>query len=53
MREDPERRKIALVATAHWLVRVMGAMLRTGECWRETKLEAVKIERTAAGTAGS
>jgi len=32
---DPQRRKIALIATAHYLVRVMQAMLRTGEFWRE------------------
>jgi transposase len=31
---DPQRRKIAVVATAHWLVRVMQTMLRTGETWR-------------------
>lgn len=31
---NPERRKIALVATAHYLARVMYAMLRSGECWR-------------------
>ncbi len=31
---NPERKKIALVATAHHLVRVMVAMLRTGETWR-------------------
>jgi transposase len=31
----PDRRKIALVATANRLARVMGAMLRTGEVWRE------------------
>ena len=30
-----ERRKIALVATAHHLVLVMQAMLRSGELWRE------------------
>lgn len=35
MREDPDRKKIALVATAHHLVRVMTAMLRSGEAWRE------------------
>lgn len=29
-----DRRKIALVATAHYLLRVMLAMLRTGETWR-------------------
>lgn len=32
--KDPDRRKIALVATAHYLVRVMLAMLKTGEVWR-------------------
>jgi transposase len=31
---DADRRKIALVATAHHLVRAMHAMLRTGEVWR-------------------
>lgn len=29
-----ERKKIALVATGHYLLRVMAAMLRTGEVWR-------------------
>lgn len=33
-RDNPERRKIALVATAHFLLRAMMAMLRTGEVWR-------------------
>ena len=32
-RDDPERRKIALVATMHYLARVMVTMLRTGETW--------------------
>jgi transposase len=40
--DDPGRKKIALVATAHRLARVMAAMLRTGETWRE--------ETTAATT---
>jgi len=40
-RNDPERRKIALVATAHYLVRAMFAMLRSGEVWR-------KLEQPAA-----
>ena len=31
---DRDRKKIALVATAHYLARVMLSMLRTGECWR-------------------
>jgi hypothetical protein len=35
-RGDPHRRKIALVATAHHLLRAMHAMLRTGEAWRST-----------------
>lgn len=29
-----DRRKIALVATAHWLLRCMFAMLRTGQAWK-------------------
>ena len=33
-RGDPERTKIALVATAHYLLRVMVSMLQTGEVWR-------------------
>ena len=33
-RGDCERRKIALVATAHYLLRVMLTMLQTGEVWR-------------------
>jgi transposase len=39
MRGDPDRKKIALVATAHYLCRVMAAMLRTGEPWRGSKEE--------------
>jgi len=31
---DPDRKKIAIVAIAHHLCRVMAAMLRTGEVWR-------------------
>ena len=34
-RGDPERKKIALVATAHYLVRVMHAMLRDNRPWQE------------------
>lgn len=33
-KNNPERRKIALVATAHYLARVMLAMLTSGEQWR-------------------
>jgi transposase len=34
-RDDPQRKKIALVATAHYLVRVMWALLRRGTEWQE------------------
>ena len=40
MRGDPDRRKIALVATAHHLLRVMLAMLKTGELCRWNKIAA-------------
>jgi transposase len=33
--DNPDRKKIALTATGHYLIRVMYAMLRTGETWRE------------------
>jgi transposase len=33
-RDDPQRQKIALVATAHYLVRVMWAMMRHGTTWQ-------------------
>jgi transposase len=42
MGNDPDRKKIALVATAHHLARVMGAMLRSGEVWRESVRPASK-----------
>jgi len=32
---DPDRRKIAIVATAHYLARVSLAMLKSGECFDE------------------
>jgi transposase len=35
MNNDPDRKKIAIVATAHRLCRIMAAMLRSGETWRE------------------
>jgi len=34
-RDDPQRKKVALVAKAHYLVRVMWAMLRRGTVWQE------------------
>ena len=35
-RGDPQRKKIALVATAHYLVRVMWSMLKRGTVWQES-----------------
>jgi hypothetical protein len=34
MNDDPDRKKIAIVAIAHHLCRVMAAMLRSGQRWR-------------------
>ena len=36
MRDDPDRRKIAIVATAHYLIRVMWSMLKHNTTWRES-----------------
>ncbi len=35
-RGEKHRRKIAIVATAHYLIRVMWAMLKRGELWQES-----------------
>jgi len=35
-RDDPDRRKIAIVATAHYLIRVMWSMLKHNTMWKET-----------------
>jgi transposase len=39
-RGDRDRKKIAVVATGHYLVRVMFKLLKTGELWRETEAAA-------------
>jgi len=39
-RGDPQRKKIAVVATAHYLVRVMWALLRRGTVWQENEARA-------------
>jgi transposase len=39
-RQDPERKKIAVVATAHYLARVMYALLKHGTCWQESERAA-------------
>lgn len=38
---NPERRKIAIVATAHYLLRAMHSMLLSGESWRGPVLERI------------
>jgi transposase len=38
--KDPGRKKIAIVAIAHYLCRVMAAMLRSGEVWRKATATA-------------
>ena len=40
LRDDPGRRKIALVATAHHMLRIMLAMLQSGELWRSDQTAA-------------
>jgi transposase len=37
LRGDPQRKKIAVVATAHYLVRVMWALLKRGTVWQENE----------------
>lgn len=46
-RQDPQRKKIALIATAHWLARVMLAMLRNGEASRFTRLTRKQAAQAA------
>lgn len=51
-RGEADRRKIALVATAHHLARVMAAMLRTGEVWREVaRPDSMKMRKKNEGRA--
>jgi transposase len=35
-RDDPQRKKIAVIATAHYLARVMYALLKRGALWQES-----------------
>jgi transposase len=39
-RGDPQRQKVALVATAHYLVRVMWSLLKHGTTWEENPAQA-------------
>jgi hypothetical protein len=51
-RGEQDRRKIALVTTAHHLARVMAAMLRTGEGWREQDRRGPKNDEGRAAPGG-
>jgi transposase len=53
LNQDPQRDRIALIATAHYLLRVMLAMLKTGELWRhpeEKKTPSGKKTRVDEGS---
>jgi transposase len=52
MHDDPDRRKIALVAAAHRLSRVMLAMLKSGEAYRVAPLAPGKTAGIPAPGAG-
>ena len=43
-RGDPDRRKVAIVATARHIAVVAAAMVRTGEAWRESVQAAPQAE---------
>jgi transposase len=51
-RGDPQRKKIALVATAHYLVRVMWAMLKRGTFWEENTEAAEQLAPDSAVAPG-
>jgi transposase len=46
--DNPERKKIALVATGHHLLRCMVAMLRSGEVWRDEPSKPTSTPSTDA-----
>jgi transposase len=50
-RDDPQRKKIALVATAHSLVRVMWALLKHGTTWEESLAPADESKGAAPAVA--
>lgn len=51
MGDDTRRRKIAVVATAHHLARVMLSMLRSGAAWEERLVEEEPATKKTAGKA--
>jgi hypothetical protein len=46
-RDDPQHKNVALVATAHYLVRVMWALLKRGTTWEESVAPADEPKRVA------
>ena len=52
-RGDPQRKKIAVVATAHYLVRVMWALLKRGTTWEEGLASADEPKGVAPSVAMS
>jgi transposase len=50
-RGDPQRKKIALVATAHYLVRVMWELLKRGTDWEEDSAPADEPKGVAKSVA--
>src|SRR6516162_8378887 len=48
-RDDPQRKKIALVATAHYLLRAMWALLKRGADWQENPALAKASGAAACG----
>ena len=51
-REDPQRTKVALVATAHYLVRVMWALLKRATVWQENPALAPALASGTGPVAG-
>jgi transposase len=47
-RNDPDRKKIAIVATAHHMTRVAVSMLKSGEVWREDTRVQHQVDKTQA-----
>ena len=51
-RGEADRRKIAIVATAHYLVRVMWSMMKHGTLWQESVDASTPSDLTNKGTVG-
>jgi transposase len=49
LKSDRGRRKLALVATSHWLCRVMLAMLKSGEAFKEAAAPSASAAEEAGG----